>query len=295
MNNEEKIINGKSLADVKLNTLKKKLSKLNSELGKKPKLAIIQVGNNESNNVYINSKIKACDKVGIEVMKVNLPKEVGLQELKKQIIKLNLNRSVSGIIVQQPLPKQIVNNEIISAIDPLKDVDGFHPYNVGCLNIGLDNPFVPCTAMGIVEIIKSKIKKLCGIRVVIVGRSNIVGKPLGIVLLKENCTVTICHSKTKNLDQITKSADIVVLAVGKPKIFGIKFFSKNSFVIDVGISKIDKKSKKIYGDVDFDLVSKKVRFITPVPGGVGPMTVAFLIENTIHAYYLQNRQPHLNR
>ncbi len=214
----------------------------------------------------------------------NFEENISEKTLLGEILRMNLDNSISGIIVQLPLPKQISKEKVINAIDPAKDVDGFHPFNVGVLNSGYSGGFIPCTARGCLELIKLTQVNLEGKNVAIVGRSNIVGKPLAALLTTEDATVTLCHSKTTNLASITSNADIVVTAIGKPQFFSSEYFSEKAIVIDVGINRIRLEANyKLVGDVAFESVKNKVSYITPVPGGVGPMTIAYLLTNTFEA------------
>ncbi|HJD56340.1 MAG TPA: bifunctional methylenetetrahydrofolate dehydrogenase/methenyltetrahydrofolate cyclohydrolase FolD [Rickettsia endosymbiont of Pyrocoelia pectoralis] len=278
MNN---IIDGKTIADKILNDLKIEIQTLKEKFNVVPKLAIILVGDNPASLIYIKNKIKNANKVGIDTLLVNLPSAIATNDLITKIDELNLNQEISGIIVQLPLPNSVDKDKILSAISPDKDVDGFHPLNVGYLHSGINGGFVPCTALGCLEVIKKYEPNLSGKNVVIVGRSNIVGKPLSSLLLKEDCTVTVCHSKSQNLSSITSKADIVVAAIGSPLKLTSEYFSPKALVIDVGINRI---ANKIVGDVDFENVKSKVKYITPVPGGIGPMTIAFLLKNTVKAF-----------
>ncbi|WP_342225998.1 bifunctional methylenetetrahydrofolate dehydrogenase/methenyltetrahydrofolate cyclohydrolase FolD [Rickettsia endosymbiont of Urophora cardui] len=279
MNN---VIDGKALANEILNELKHEIQKLKDKTRESPKLAIVLVGDNPASIIYVKNKIKHANKIGIDTLLLNLPITIKTEDLIAKISELNLDQNVSGIIVQLPLPDSIDKNKILSAILPSKDVDGFHPLNVGYLYSGIDNGFVPCTALGCLEVIKKHEPNLSGKNAVIVGRSNIVGKPLSALLLKEDCSVTICHSKSQNLSSITSKADIVVAAIGSPLKLTSEYFKPNAIVIDVGINRIG--GNKIVGDVDFENVKSKVKYITPVPGGIGPMTIAFLLKNTVQAF-----------
>lgn len=280
---ENKIIDGKSYAAEILAKLTANIAVLPSTAG----LAIVVVGENTASQIYVRNKLKAAEKVGIKAYQINLPSEVSNKELVAVIHELNMNKDISGIIVQLPLPSHIEKGLILTSISPEKDVDGFHPINVGYLHSDIGQGFVPCTALGCIELIKKCEPNLSGKNAVVIGRSNIVGRPVAAMLLKENCTVTICHSGTKDLSNITNRADIVVSAVGKPKFLTTEYFNKNAIVIDVGISR-DPENQAITGDVDFQNVHANVAHITPVPRGVGPMTIAFLLVNTFKAYCKQN-------
>ncbi len=267
------IISGKSIANQILQELKLKISHLKT----KPCLAIILVGENPSSKIYVAGKIKAATEIGIKADLHKFENTLTEQELLSKIAELNSDKNVNGIIVQMPLPPHIDNAKIIQALDPKKDVDGFHPINVGLLYSGLDPYFIPCTPLGVLDILKTQFGSLEGLHAVIIGRSNIVGKPLASLLLKNDLTVTICHSKTKDLASITRLADVVICAAGQTESLGKEYFSENSVVIDVGINRTTEG--KIAGDVRFDEVFDYVKAITPVPGGVGPMTIANLMKN----------------
>lgn len=243
-------------------------------------LAVIIVGDDPASRVYVNNKKKACGEVGILSEEYALPENTSEEELLALIAKLNAEDKISGILVQLPLPKHICEEKVINAISPSKDVDAFHPVNVGKIMTG-NFDFVPCTPAGVMELIKESGIDVCGKDCVIVGRSNIVGKPQAMLLLHENATVTICHSKTRDLAEKTKKADIIVAAVGKPKFITADMVKPGAVVIDVGINRIAPKT--LVGDVDFDEAEKIAGAITPVPGGVGPMTIAMLMRNTLKA------------
>lgn len=285
MNN---IIDGKALANEILDELKTKIQILKAKIGESPKLAIILVGDNPASIIYVKNKIKNAHKIGIDTLLLNLPITINTNDLIVKINELNLDQEISGIIVQLPLPNLIDKNKILSSISPYKDVDGFHPLNVGYLHSGINEGFVPCTALGCLTAIKKYEQNLSGKNIVIIGRSNIVGKPLSALLLKENCTVTICHSKTQNLSSITSKADIVIAAIGMPLKLTPEYFKHDAIVIDVGINRIN--GNKIVGDVEFENVKSKVKYITPVPGGIGPMTIAFLLKNTLQAFKIGFKQ-----
>lgn len=274
-----KIIDGKAIAANLKEELKNEVIKL-SERGKTPGLAVIIVGNNQASRAYVNNKKKACDNVGILSFEYALPQETTTKELLKLIEKLNKSKKVDGILCQLPLPKQIDEELILEAISPSKDVDAFHPYNVG--NIVRNKYFLsPCTPSGIMEMLKYEGIDPAGKHCVIIGRSNIVGKPIAMLMLHADATVTICHSKTQNLRQITKQADILVVAVGIANIINGSMLKEGAVVIDVGMN-FDKKGKRC-GDVDFASAEPIASKITPVPGGVGPMTIALLLKNTVEA------------
>ena len=246
--------------------------------GKEICLAVVQVGNDAASCVYVNNKKKACAFVGIKSLAYELEETVSEEELLLLIEKLNQDEKVNGILVQLPLPEHISEERVINAISPSKDVDGFHPVNVGNLCIGRKG-FLPCTPAGIIQLLKRSGVEIEGKECVVIGRSNIVGKPMQMLLLRENGTVTIAHSRTKNLKEVAKRADILVVAVGKPKFITADFVKEGAVVIDVGIHR--NNENKLCGDVDFDSVKEKASAITPVPGGVGPMTIAMLMNNCV--------------
>ncbi|MEG2429792.1 MAG: bifunctional methylenetetrahydrofolate dehydrogenase/methenyltetrahydrofolate cyclohydrolase FolD [Oscillospiraceae bacterium] len=279
-----KIIDGKAVAMQVKNQAKEEVLQLN-EKGINVKLTVVIVGDNPASRVYVNSKKKACEVIGIESQEIALPAETSQNELIKIIKELNEDKTVNGILVQLPLPKQIDENEIIAAISPLKDVDAFHAVNVGKIMIG-DFDFLPCTPAGCMELIKSTGTSIEGKNCVVVGRSNIVGKPMAMLLLHKNGTVTICHSKTQNIKEICKNADILVAAVGRANFITADMVKEGAVVIDVGMNRLD--TGKLCGDVDFNAVSEVAGYITPVPGGVGPMTIATLMKNTVMAAKIQN-------
>lgn len=279
------IIDGKSIAQKVKNEIASRTSQLKQK-GIIPGLAVVIVGNDPASRVYVNSKKKACDEVGFYSEEYSLPETVSQSELVNLIKNLNDKSDINGILVQLPLPAHIDEQQIIHAINPLKDVDAFHPFNVGRIMIG--NPdFLPCTPAGVMELIHSTGEPIEGKHCVVVGRSNIVGKPMSMLLLSKNGTVTICHSRTKNIEEICKSADILVAAVGKTCMITGDMVKEGAIVIDVGINRLE--NGKLCGDVDFETVSKKASYITPVPGGVGPMTIAMLMKNTLKACELQNK------
>lgn len=247
-------------------------------------LAVIQVGNDPASTVYVGNKKKACEYVGIRSLAYELPEETTQKELLDLIDELNNRKDVNGILVQLPLPKHFNEEEILLAISPLKDVDGFHPMNVGNLSIGRKG-FVSCTPAGVIELLKRTGIEMEGKECVVLGRSNIVGKPMSMLMLRENATVTVCHSRTKNLKEITKRADILIVAIGKPCFVTADYVKEGATVIDVGIHR--KADNKLCGDVDFAEVEPVAGAITPVPGGVGPMTIAMLMKNCAASVELQ--------
>ena len=278
-----KIIDGKAISTRVKEEMAKEVLSL-KEKGIKTGLAVVLVGNNEASKVYVKNKQLACEKVGIYSEKYVLPEETTQEGLIELVEQLNKNTNVNGILVQLPLPAHIDEAKIIEAIDPIKDVDCFHPYNVGRMSI--KSPvFMPCTPFGVIELLKRSGVSIEGKNCVVVGRSNIVGKPMAQLLLNENGTVTICHSKTKNIEEVCKAADILVVAIGKPKFVKASMVKDGAVVIDVGMN---RENGKLCGDVDYEEVFKKASKITPVPGGVGPMTIAMLLRNTITACHLQN-------
>jgi methylenetetrahydrofolate dehydrogenase (NADP+)/methenyltetrahydrofolate cyclohydrolase len=274
------IIDGKKEAELLRHEVKKEIDSLKLKNNKVPGLTVILIGDFVPSQIYVKNKEKKAKEVGINSEVVRYPKEVSEQEVLKKIKELNDNNAVSGILVQLPLPSQINKEKIINAINPLKDVDGFHPVNVGNLSSGY-HATVPCTPLGCLFLIKKTESNLSGKHAVIIGRSNLNGKPMAQLLLKENCTVTIVHSKTKDLKIECLKADILVAAVGVPNLVKGDWVKKDAIVIDVGINKV---GDKIVGDVDFDNVKDKVKAITPVPGGVGPMTIACLLKNTLECF-----------
>lgn len=273
------LIDGKKIsAEIKDECKEKALRLIRS--GKEPCLAVILVGNDPASSIYVNNKKKACEYCNIKSLSYELDENTTEKELLDLIEKLNNDPSVDGILVQLPLPKHIDEDKVIAAIDPLKDVDGFHIKNVGALCIGKP-VLVSCTPAGVIELLKRSNVEISGKRCVVVGRSNIVGKPMALLMLSENATVTICHSRTKDLEAVCKEADILIVAIGKPRFIDSKYVKDGAVVIDVGIHR--DENNKICGDVNFDDVKEKVSKITPVPGGVGPMTIAMLMSNVITA------------
>ena len=271
------LIDGKLISAQIKDELKAEVAEL-KERGIIPCLAVIQVGNNPASSVYVNNKKKACAYIGIESLAYELDETTTQEELLAIIDDLNKNDKVNGILVQLPLPKHINEETVIHAIAPEKDVDGFHPTTVGNMCIG-SKGFLPCTPAGVIQLLKRSGIKIEGRECVIIGRSNIVGKPMALLLLRENGTVTVTHSKTKDLKEVTKRADILVVASGQPKFVNSEFVKEGAVVIDVGIHR--NENNKLCGDVDFDDVVDKVSAITPVPGGVGPMTIAMLMNNCV--------------
>ena len=273
-------IDGKKAAATLREKLKKKVSELKSKYNSVPGLTVILVGEDSPSQIYVKNKEKSANEVGIKSEVIRYPEEVEEKVVLDKIKELNDNNEVSGILVQLPLPKHIDKRKVIETINPSKDVDGFHPMNVGNLSSGYESS-IPCTPLGCYLLIKNIEKNLNGKHAVIIGRSNLNGKPMAQLLLKENCTVTITHSKTKDLKTECARADIIIAAVGRPKLVKADWVKKDAIVIDVGINKTDSC---LVGDVDFDGVSKVAKAITPVPGGVGPMTIACLLSNTVECF-----------
>lgn len=277
-----KLIDGKAISNQIKDECKKRAAAM-KENGTKISLAVIQVGNDPASSVYVNNKKKACAYIGIDSLSYELPKETTQEELVALIRDLNAKEDVNGILVQLPLPAHIDKNVIINTIDPKKDVDGFHPQSVGALCIGQPG-FVSCTPAGIIELLKRSNIEIAGKHCVVIGRSNIVGKPMALLMLRENATVTVTHSKTKDLRTVTKQADILIVAIGKPKLIDASYVKEGAVVIDVGIHR--NEENKLCGDVDFASVEPIAGAITPVPGGVGPMTIAMLMKNCVDSILL---------
>lgn len=274
-----KIIDGKAISEKILSKLKREVAKLKKE-NKIPKLVVIQVGNDTASTIYVNKKHETCKKIGIESEVKRFPENIGYKDFLMEIGKLNKDDSVHGIMIQIPLPQHLNSKQIFETVAIEKDVDGLHPFSHGKNLLGKSG-FRPATPIGIMELLKHTGVKIEGSNAVVVGRSNIVGKPIAIMLLNKGATVTICHSKTKDLGEHTKKADILISAVGKEGLIKEGMVKKGAIVIDVGIRRLD--SGKIVGDVDFEKVKEKAAWITPVPGGVGPMTIASLMLNTVKA------------
>ena len=274
------IIDGKKTAADLRSNLKNEVDNLKKKFNRVPGLTVILIGEYAPSKIYVRNKEKSAVEIGLKSEIIKYPDTVDEKTVLEKISELNKDENVSGILVQLPLPKHINNKKIIDAIDPNKDVDGFHPNNVGNLSSGYESS-IPCTPLGCHFLIKKIEPNLNGKKAVVLGRSNLNGKPMAQLLLKENCTVTITHSKTKNLKSECLLADIIIAAVGIPELVKGDWVKKDSIIIDVGINKIDKG---IVGDVDFDQVSKRAKALTPVPGGVGPMTIACLIKNTIDCF-----------
>ncbi|EAE8618727.1 bifunctional methylenetetrahydrofolate dehydrogenase/methenyltetrahydrofolate cyclohydrolase FolD [Listeria monocytogenes] len=273
------IIDGKKLAKEIQEKVTKEVAELVKE-GKKPGLAVVLVGDNQASRTYVRNKQKRTEEAGMKSVLIELPENVTEEKLLSVVEELNEDKTIHGILVQLPLPEHISEEKVIDTISYDKDVDGFHPVNVGNLFIGKDS-FVPCTPAGIIELIKSTGTQIEGKRAVVIGRSNIVGKPVAQLLLNENATVTIAHSRTKDLPQVAKEADILVVATGLAKFVKKDYIKPGAIVIDVGMDR--DENNKLCGDVDFDDVVEEAGFITPVPGGVGPMTITMLLANTLKA------------
>ncbi len=271
------IIDGKKISGELKDELKEKVAKL-SEKDVQITLAVVQVGNDPASTVYVGNKKKACEYIGIRSLSYELPENTTQEELLNLVDKLNSDPSVNGILVQLPLPSHIDEDLIIKTIAPTKDVDGFHPQSVGALSIG-QKGFVSCTPAGVVQLLKRSGIEIEGKECVIIGRSNIVGKPMALLMLRENATVTICHSRTKNLKEVAKRADILIVAIGKPLFVNREYIKEGAVVIDVGMHR--DAANKLCGDVDYADVIEHVSAITPVPGGVGPMTIAMLMNNCV--------------
>lgn len=274
-----KIIDGKQISTDIKEELKRKVHQLKEE-GTEITLAVIQVGNDPASSVYVNNKKKACDFIGIGSLSYELEETTSEAQLLQLIDELNERKDVNGILVQLPLPKHINEDTVIKRISPKKDVDGFHIENVGALSVGQPG-FVSCTPAGVIQLLKRSNISIEGKECVVLGRSNIVGKPMAMLLLRENGTVTVCHSRTKELKEVTKRADILVVAIGKPKFINKDYIKEGAVVIDVGIHR--DENNKLCGDVDFEDVKDIVSAITPVPGGVGPMTIAMLMHNCVES------------
>tara|TARA_Y100000590_G_scaffold193376_1_gene219798 strand:- start:428 stop:1312 length:885 start_codon:yes stop_codon:yes gene_type:complete len=286
------IIDGKKIAQNLRNSLKKEINILKEKYNSVPGLAVVQIGNVAASSVYVKAKTKSAQEVGIEVIDHHLEESTTQESLLKLIDKLNHQENVNGILVQLPLPKQIHEQTILDSIHPNKDADGFHPLNVGKLSISThndENLLIPCTPYGCLIMLKELGIQLEGKNAVVIGRSNIVGKPMAQLLIKESCTVTVAHSKTKNLENVCKNADILIAAVGRPKMIKGGWIKTGAIVIDVGINRIEVEingeiKNKLVGDVDYQEAEKNASAITPVPGGVGPMTIACLLRNTLIAF-----------
>lgn len=269
-------IDGKQIAGLVTEKVKERVENLKSK-GVVPGLAVVLVGSNPASQTYVNNKTKTCERLGMYSVLIELDENISEAELLKNVEALNQDKKIHGILVQLPLPSQIDEDRVIAAISPLKDVDGFHPENVGKMMIGQQS-FLPCTPFGVMKLLEYNDVDIAGKHAVIIGRSNIVGKPMGQLLLQKDATVTYCHSRTKNLHSFTKQADILVVATGRTKMIDASYIKEGAVVIDVGINR--DENNKLCGDVDFASAQEVASKITPVPGGVGPMTIAMLMENT---------------
>ncbi len=275
------IIDGKALSEKILKEIEEEHNEFIKKVGRKAGLAVIIVGENPASQIYVRNKIRACEKVGFYSETIRLDENITEENLLSEIEKLNNNSNIDGILVQLPVPKHIDELKIINAISPQKDVDGFHTTNIGKMMIGDESGFLPCTPAGVIQMLEEYNIELEGKDALVIGQSNIVGKPMTLLLIKKRATVQVCNSKTKNLSEKLQKADVVIAAAGSPKLVKATDVKEGVVVIDVGINRVDGK---LCGDVDFEEVSKKASFITPVPGGVGPMTIAMLIKNTFKSY-----------
>ena len=275
------IIDGKALSDKILKEIENEHSELQAKVGRKAGLAVIIVGENPASQIYVRNKIRACERVGFHSETIRLDENITEESLLLEIKKLNNDNNIDGILVQLPIPKHINELKVINAISAEKDVDGFHTTNIGKMMIGDETGFLPCTPAGVIQMFEEYNIDLEGKDVLVIGQSNIVGKPMTLLLINKRATVQICNSKTKNLSEKLQKADVVVAAAGSPKLVKGSDVKEGVVVIDIGINRVDGK---ICGDVDFEEVSQKASYITPVPGGVGPMTIAMLIKNTFKSY-----------
>ena len=276
------ILDGKKCSQEILDKIKETVDNLKNSNKRVPGLAVIIVGNNPASKIYVNSKVKACEKVGFYSKAIFLDENISQAELLENIQSLNNDENIDGILVQLPLPKHLNEDEICNAIDTSKDVDGFKAENLGKVMLGKEDGMVPCTPQGIMYLLDSiKDINLYGMNGVVIGRSNIVGKPISSLLINRGVTTTVCNSRTKNIEDVLRNADIIIAALGKPKFLKENMVKEGAIIVDVGINRVDGK---LCGDVDFENVSKLASFITPVPGGVGPMTIAMLLNNTLRAY-----------
>lgn len=278
-----KVIDGKQYADSLCEKLKLEVVELKTQHSLLPCISVVLVGDDPASHVYVKNKVKRCEQLGIRSVEHRLPVTTSQSELLALIDTLNKNNEIHGILVQLPVPDQIDDKAVLAAINPAKDVDGFHVENVGALTVG-ENNMVPCTPLGSLMLLQDHLGNLSGKHAVVIGRSNIVGKPMALLLLQQNCTVSIVHSRTKNIEALCRQADIIIAAVGRPRMVKADWVKDQAVVIDVGINRIEEDGKnRLVGDVDFEAVKDKVSGITPVPGGVGPMTIACLMYNTVHA------------
>jgi len=274
-------IDGKAFSQVILEKIKEEHNQLKEKYGKQAGLAVVIVGNNPASQVYVRNKMKACENVGFYSENIELDENISEEELLQEIDKLNKNDRINGILVQLPLPSHINELKIIDSISPEKDVDGFHVANIGKMVIGDETGFLSCTPYGIMQLLEEYKIEIAGKDAVIIGRSNIVGKPMALMLIQKGATVQVCNSRTKDLRKKLNDADIIIVAAGVPKLLKKEYVKEGAVVIDVGINRVDGK---ICGDVDYEEVAEKASYITPVPGGVGPMTIASLIKNTFKSY-----------
>lgn len=279
------IISGKELAAKLRNKMQEHVKDITKVFGETPCLAVILVGDDPASQSYVKGKSKACEEIGIKNITIKLHEDTSEVEVLQKIQELNLDPTVHGILVQLPLPDHIDEHKVMNFIDPRKDVDGFHPFNVGSLYTNKFTGVLPCTPKGIIHLLREHDIEIVGKHAVVIGRSNIVGLPIAKLLLDNNATVTVCHSKTKNLKEITRSADILVTAIGKPEFITCDMVNEGTVVIDVGVNRVNGK---LVGDVHFDSIKDKASYITPVPGGVGPMTITCLMENTIECFLKQH-------
>ena len=275
------IMDGKALSEKSLKEIEQEHSELEKKAGRKAGLAVIIVGENPASQIYVRNKIRACERIGFHSETIRFDENISEESLLLEIEKLNNNSNIDGILVQLPIPRHIDGLKVINAISAEKDVDGFHTTNIGKMMIGDETGFLPCTPAGVIRMFEEYNIDLEGKDVLVIGQSNIVGKPMTLLLIKKRATVQVCNSKTKNLSEKLQKADVVVAAAGSPKLVKTTDVKEGVVVIDVGINRVDGK---LCGDVDFEEVSKKASFITPVPGGVGPMTIAMLIKNTFKSY-----------
>lgn len=282
-----KILDGKNVSQKVRDSIKEEILKLKEKTGRVPGLAVIQAGDNLASKIYVNSKIKQCSEVGIESKNFIMPEDISEEELLKVIDDLNKDDEIDGILVQLPLPEHINTPKVIEEITLTKDVDGFKPENLGKVVLGDESALISCTPAGILRLFKEYEIQLEGLDIVVIGRSNIVGKPMTALLINEGATVTVCNSRTKDIKDKTKKADVVIVAIGSSKFLTEDMVKEDVIIIDVGINR--DENNKLCGDVDFENVKNKASFITPVPGGVGPMTIAMLLDNTLKAFKI-NKQ-----
>lgn len=275
------ILDGKKYSAEIINDLKNVVDGFKNTVGKVPGLAVIIVGDDQASKVYVNSKIKACEKIGIKSVEVCLPENTSEEEVLNKIEELNNDKEINGILVQLPLPKHISEKKVTEKISVTKDVDGFKPENLGKIMMGDDSGFISCTPQGIMYLIEQTKVELYGMTACVLGRSNIVGKPISSLLINKGATVVTCNSRTKNLEEIIKNSDIIVAAIGQAKFVKENMVKEGAIVIDVGINRLEGK---LVGDVDFENIKEKSSYITPVPGGVGPMTIAMLMKNTVQSF-----------